>query len=283
MSSATIQTDHDTQHSHLTVRRSAASALDELDEFLPELVSGHELVVADQRLLIVDELTGWDEFPAEERAAFAFENLWPELAALEAAQPELPEWSWSLSRPSKTRYLRALARIRRSFSSIAWAWIRPFTWGAAVGAATVFLLTEGARQIRPTNAPLASRRVPFAATTPPSVNEDRIVVTTPPVSRHGLEAQRPTPDTKPAPATDAAPDVRNVAPFIGAMEITSEPDGAQVFVNGRLEGMTPLVIDSLPIGTRAVRVEAPDYIGWSSSVRVVANERTRVAVALTRR
>ena len=280
MASATIQTDRETQDSDVTLRRTTASALDELDEFLPELASGNALVVADQRLVIVDELAAWEEFPAEERSAFAFENLWPELVSREPAQPELPEWSWSLSRPSKMRYLRALARMRRSFSSMTWAWIWPFTWGAALGAATIFLLTEGAQ---PTNAPLVSRRVPFAPTTPPSVSENRIVVTTPPVSLQGLDAQRPAPDKKPAQATDAAPGVRNVAPFIGGMEITSQPQGAQVFVNGRLEGVTPLVINGLPIGTRAVRVEAQDYIGWSSSVRVVANERTRVGITLTRR
>jgi hypothetical protein len=127
--------------------------------------------------------------------------------------------------------------------------------------------------------------MPFALTAPPTVTDDPIVVTTPPVFRHALDAQPPAPDTAPAPApaAAAATDVRTVAPFIGGMEITSEPAGAQVFVNGRLEGVTPLVIDGLPIGTRAVRVEAQDYIAWSSSVRVVANERTPIRMTLTRR
>jgi PEGA domain-containing protein len=285
MSSATIQTDHETQHTDATLRIVTGPALDELDAFLPELVSGNEPVVADQRVLIVDELAGWGEFPVEERPAFAFENLWPELVSLEPAQREFPKWLWSLSRPSKTRYLRALAGMRRSFSSIPWAWIRPFTWGAAFGVAAVFLLAEGARQMRATNPPLSSRNMPFTLTVPPTLTKDRIVVTTPPVFRHRLDAQRPAPNTPPAPAraAAAATEVRTVAPFIGGMEITSEPAGAQVFVNGRLEGVTPLVIDGLPIGTRAVRVEAQGYIAWSSSVRVVANERTPIRITLPRR
>lgn len=288
MSSATIQTDHEThrsrQHDGATVSIAPAVALESLLEFQPEVATGKARVVADQRLLIVNELAGWDEFPAEERPAFAFENLWPELVSFARAQREYAKRSFSLSHPSETWNVRALlARMRRSLSSIPWAWIRPFTWGAAIGAATVFLLIEGARQTRPTNARLASGRVPFALTARPSVTENRIVVTTPPVFREGLAAQRPAPDRQSARATHAAPDVRTVAPFIGGMAITSMPEGAQVFVNGQLKGVTPLVLDGLPIGTRAVRVEAQDYIGWSSSVRVVANERTRVGVTLTRK
>jgi PEGA domain len=288
MSSA-IQTDHDTLQSQqydssATLRTATAPALDELGEFLPELASDNECVVAHRRmLLIVDDVACWDEFPAEERPAFAFENLWPEIASLAPSQPEFPKRSWPFSHRGKARTLRALARMRRSFSSITWAWIRPFTWGAAVGATTVLLLTVAARQIRPTNAPLPSARVPFALTTPPSVREDRIFVTTPPVLRPRLEPQPQAPDRRPARATDAAPELRSLSPFIGGMEITSTPEGARVFVNGRLEGVTPLVIDGLPIGARAVRVEAQDYDVWSSSVRVVANERTAVGVMLTHR
>jgi hypothetical protein len=288
MSSATIQTDYEgrsRQHDDAPLSIASAAALDELDEFLPELASDEELIVADQRaLLIVDCVASADEFPVEERPAFAFENLWPEIVAPAPGQRELAKPSWSFSHPGKARKLRALARIRRLFSSITWAWIRPFIWGAAVGATTVFLLTNGARQMRPTNAPLSSARMPFALTTPPSVvPANRLVVTTPPVLRPRLEAQPQAPVSRPARATDAAPERRTVSPFIGGMEITSTPEGARVFVNGRLEGVTPLVIDGLPIGTRAVRIEAQDYDVWSSSLRVVANERTAVRVMLTHR
>jgi PEGA domain-containing protein len=284
MSSATIQTDHEAQRSPPddgALGTGPAAALESLLEFQPELASGEELVVTDRRtLLIVDCVASPDEFVAEER--FTFENLWPEIDSLELAQREFPQRSFS--HPDKARKLLALARIQRSFSSITWAWIRPFTWGAAVGATTVFLLTYGARQTPPTNAPLSSTRVPFALTTFPSVvREDRIVVTTPPVVRPRLETRPQAPDSRPARATAAAPEPRTVSPFIGGVEITSTPEGARVFVNGRLEGITPLVIDGLPIGTRAVRVEAQGYDVWSSSLRVVANERTAVRVTLTHR
>jgi PEGA domain-containing protein len=274
MSRATIQTDHKAprrQHDGATLRMAPAPALESLLEFQPELPSGEDRVVADRRtVLIVDSVASSGELAANER--FTFENLWPEPGSVEPAHRELP-----------TPWSSFIHRHKARLSAITWAWIRPFTWGAAVGATIVFLFTEGPRQMRPANAQLSSERVPFALTAPPSVRQDRIVVTTPPILRPAVEAQRHVPDSRPARATDAAPQVRNVATFLGAMEITSEPAGAKVFVNGRLEGVTPLVIDRLPIGTRAVRVEAPDYIEWSSSVRVVANERTRVGITLTRK
>lgn len=208
MSSATTPTDHEARGSRrrdgATLRRAPAPALDALSEFQPEPASGDELDVS----VIVDAVAGCDEFPAEERPAFAFENLWPELDSPALAQRELPEWS-SFSHRNKA-----------PFSSIARAWIWPFTWGAAVGATLVFLLTAGARQMRPTNASLSSGRMPFALITPPSVREDRIVVTTPPVLRPRPEAQRQAPDIRPAPDSDAAPEVRKIQPREQAPALT---------------------------------------------------------------
>jgi hypothetical protein len=60
----------------------------------------------------------------------------------------------------------------------------------------------------------------------------------------------------------------------------SEPLGAQVFVNGQQVGSTPLVLNDLSVGSRAVRLEAQGYQSWSAAVRVVANEQTRVTVHL---
>jgi len=68
--------------------------------------------------------------------------------------------------------------------------------------------------------------------------------------------------------------------FRGAVLFRSEPSGAQVFVNGESVGTTPLVLDKLSVGSRAVRLEAPGYPPWTGTVRVVANEQTRVTVNL---
>jgi PEGA domain len=53
-------------------------------------------------------------------------------------------------------------------------------------------------------------------------------------------------------------------------------------VNGALVGSTPLELDNLPVGSRAVRIEADGYQRWSASARIVANQQTRLTATLAR-
>jgi hypothetical protein len=53
-----------------------------------------------------------------------------------------------------------------------------------------------------------------------------------------------------------------------------------VSINGKSVGVTPLLVDSLPAGSRVVWITAPGYHPWSSAVRVVANERNLVVATL---
>lgn len=68
----------------------------------------------------------------------------------------------------------------------------------------------------------------------------------------------------------------------GSLAVSSSPPGAQVFVNGVAVGVTPLVLDSVPIGSRVVRIELEGHERWSSVVRIVANEQTMAAASLRR-
>ena len=70
--------------------------------------------------------------------------------------------------------------------------------------------------------------------------------------------------------------------YRGSLAIRSAPQGARVFVNGRPVGSTPLVLDDLPVGSRAIRLEADGYEGWSASTRIVANQQTRLSATLAR-
>ena len=70
--------------------------------------------------------------------------------------------------------------------------------------------------------------------------------------------------------------------YRGSLAIRSAPQGARVFVNGALVGSTPLELDNLPVGSRAVRIEADGYQRWSASTRVVANQQTRLSATLAR-
>jgi len=72
------------------------------------------------------------------------------------------------------------------------------------------------------------------------------------------------------------------ASYRGSLSIGSAPQGARVFVNGAPVGSTPLVLDNLPVGSRAVRIEADGYQRWSATTRVVANQQTRLSAILAR-
>ena len=79
--------------------------------------------------------------------------------------------------------------------------------------------------------------------------------------------------------------VQNVQPpkrsgYRGSFTITSRPQGAAVFMNGRRIGTTPLELENLPVGSRAVRVTLEGYDTWSRAVEVVADRRTAIVASL---
>jgi hypothetical protein len=67
---------------------------------------------------------------------------------------------------------------------------------------------------------------------------------------------------------------------VGSVVVESRPAGAQVFLDGRGVGVTPLSIPSVPIGSHVVRLELSGHKRWSTPIRVVAGERVRVAASL---
>jgi hypothetical protein len=72
------------------------------------------------------------------------------------------------------------------------------------------------------------------------------------------------------------------ARYHGSLAIESDPSGALVSVDGRVVGSTPIVLKTIPAGSRVVRVESNGYERWSSAARVVANQQTRVLATLQR-
>jgi PEGA domain-containing protein len=66
------------------------------------------------------------------------------------------------------------------------------------------------------------------------------------------------------------------------LHVESRPGGAQVFLDGRLIGATPLSVPSVAAGEHVIRLERDGYRRWSSSVRIVAAEQNRVTASLER-
>jgi hypothetical protein len=81
----------------------------------------------------------------------------------------------------------------------------------------------------------------------------------------------------PAPTSER----RQPQPYRGSLLVTSSPEGAAVFINGHSAGTTPVVLEDLSVGSRAVRVTMEGYDIWSRAVHVVAHRRTEVNAILT--
>jgi hypothetical protein len=88
--------------------------------------------------------------------------------------------------------------------------------------------------------------------------------------RRGRAASPP-----PAPQEEPASSETN-----GVLFVDSRPRGAQVFVDGRLAGTTPLRLPDVRIGSHVVRLELRGHRRWSTSASVSAARETRVTGSL---
>jgi hypothetical protein len=94
--------------------------------------------------------------------------------------------------------------------------------------------------------------------------------------------ERPAAASSTAQTLPAPPTPGTVGRFAGTLIVDSRPDGAKVYVDGKLAGTTPLSIPDVRAGEHAIRLERDGYRRWSSSVRVVAAEQNRVTASLER-
>jgi hypothetical protein len=62
--------------------------------------------------------------------------------------------------------------------------------------------------------------------------------------------------------------------------VTSDPQGAEISINGVVQGRTPMLIRGVAAGSRVLRLDLAGYESWSWSVRVPADTRTPVTVKL---
>jgi hypothetical protein len=126
------------------------------------------------------------------------------------------------------------------------------------------------------DAPL-TRPAASAAITPPPPSERHV--------RPPLEPALTAPVARAPRAVPARPSAlppRRISGHRGTLIVNSQPGGATVLVNGRPAGKTPLVMNALPVGSRAVRVSLDGYAPWSRGVSVVANRSTTVSAKLDR-
>jgi hypothetical protein len=80
----------------------------------------------------------------------------------------------------------------------------------------------------------------------------------------------------PAPAPAAAP----AANLTGSLYVDSRPQGANVLLDGRLVGKTPLNLTEVPVGTHVVRIEMAGKQPWTVSQNVTTGKIARVTGSL---
>ena len=67
---------------------------------------------------------------------------------------------------------------------------------------------------------------------------------------------------------------------MGSVYVDSRPRGARVLIDGKFVGTTPLSVPEVAIGSHVVRLELPDHLAWTRSVRVAAGDAVRVTGSL---
>jgi hypothetical protein len=133
------------------------------------------------------------------------------------------------------------------------------------------------QEVIPTPAPGPSPASPPAGRTlsgPPAGSDKARVPIAPEKPRPPIAQEKPRPALTPAveetPRSPTGP---------GALQVLSRPAGAEVIIDGKSVGRTPLSMEMSP-GSHDVRLSLPGFKGWATTVDVKAGGTTRVSGSL---
>jgi len=60
--------------------------------------------------------------------------------------------------------------------------------------------------------------------------------------------------------------------MVSTLQLGSDPNGAQVYVDGLLSGKTPLDME-LPVGKHEVRLALPEYYDWKAQIELTEKNK----------
>jgi hypothetical protein len=103
------------------------------------------------------------------------------------------------------------------------------------------------------------------------------VVTAPAPAAENEPAVASAPRVRPPASEPAGPEP---ASGPGSLQIVSRPSGAEVFLDGRVVGRTPLMISQVQSGAHDVRLQLGGFRRWATAVQVRPGTRARVAASL---
>ncbi len=82
------------------------------------------------------------------------------------------------------------------------------------------------------------------------------------------------------PNLDAKPSVRGSSSGSGSVVVSSNPEGADIYVDERFVGNTPSSL-TLPSGAHKVRVEAPDHVAWAREIDLLKDSNVNLKAILS--
>ena len=189
---------------------------------------------------------------------------------------------------------------RRSGLSIWFAAAASLVLGIVIGFASGYRAGQGSPGAPAAEAPAptsgaASTGQPFSESTVPDPVRLEPKEAVPSPSPRPAPATAPRQQAPPAPAA-ATPRPARVAPNQAApgpavveekppltgpasLQVVSRPAGAEVLVDGKSVGRTPLSMEMNP-GAHEVRLSLPGFKGWATTVDVKAGSTTRVSGSL---
>ena len=92
----------------------------------------------------------------------------------------------------------------------------------------------------------------------------------------------PAADTSSAAKSNASQESALQAAEYGNLVITSDPQDADVFIDGTFVGIAPATVD-LIVGKHAIRVSHQGYADWSKEITVLLHSKLTLAATLDRR
>jgi hypothetical protein len=61
------------------------------------------------------------------------------------------------------------------------------------------------------------------------------------------------------------------APDLGSVKVSSDPNGATIFIDGADYGTTPRTVDDIPVGTHDLRLSLAGYVDYTGTILIEAN------------
>lgn len=66
----------------------------------------------------------------------------------------------------------------------------------------------------------------------------------------------------------------------GSISANSNPPGADIYLDDNYEGLTPLDLTQIPVGSHTIRIVLPGYREWVSQIEVLTGQTSRIFVDL---